>query len=328
MSGDEVIRRGTPRWTTALLRIATGYVMIAVGVHRLLLWLEDHAVLTKTFERLRGLEQLGWFDRYLSEAIGRLAEYDAFSYLLMAAPMLLGLSLLLGFLTRLSASLGILLVLHTYFITFHSGNVYQALFCQMQIAVLVVLLLSAAGRTFGIDGVLWRRRVRKRFAHAPKTVDAAGRRAAPDAEPIPLSETRPPEPKRPLRVEETTGFFSTQAKPKPAPPKPTPVAVKPAPKPTPAAVKPAPKPTPPPEPAPAPVRAKPDLEPIPLAGETEEPDQPVEERPEPPAAQPPTNVPNLVLSDDGEILVTDMDEEPPKAKDAPDDGGEATDTGI
>jgi len=205
--------------------------------------------------------------------------------------------------------------------------VYQALFCQTQIAVLLVLMLSAAGRNFGIDAVLWRRRVRKRSARAPKTTEAKTLPSVPEAKPIPLSETKPPEPKRPLRVEETTGFFSSPARPKPAAPKLTPVKPAPTPEPIPEPI-PEPKPEPKPEPTPAPVRlAKPDLEPIPLAGESEEPDKPVEET-SPPAAEPPGSVPNLVLSDDGEILVTDMDETPPKPRDAHADGSDATDTGI
>jgi thiosulfate dehydrogenase [quinone] large subunit len=64
--------------------------------------------------------------------------------------MLVGIALLLGLLTRLSAILALILAVNSILAT---GTVQEAGYA----AIAIALLIGAAGRTFGLDGMLARR---------------------------------------------------------------------------------------------------------------------------------------------------------------------------
>ena len=139
-----------------------------------------------------------------------------FPLLLTAAPLLLGLSLALGLWSRLSTFLGILYLLHLYFINFSSVGFEVLMFYQLQIAVLAVLFLAASGRTLGIDGLFWRNRLSRRFEPTPPRGTEGKVQRVPTDIPAP----RPDIPTIPLHEEGPAGDTSSEEEKKPEPDRP------------------------------------------------------------------------------------------------------------
>jgi uncharacterized membrane protein YphA (DoxX/SURF4 family) len=157
-----------------------------------------------TFFRLfTSIPQFDWFGTYVNRILVPVSGNLVFPLLLTAAPILLGVSLVIGLWTRLSAAFGILYVLHYYLVYFHGPDARVAGLCEMQIAVLVVLLLAASGRTLGLDGYFWRNRVSLKFQPPTQRIDRREPKVprARDLESIPLSgdEKKPAAEKKPNR---------------------------------------------------------------------------------------------------------------------------------
>jgi len=218
MAAEDWISRLTPRWYIALLRIFMGYYFLFVGVRRVLDLMGNREALTKRYDDLAAVYQFPWFRHYLDAVIAPIHGTTLFTALLTVAPLLLGLSLVLGLFTRTSTLLGILMVLNIYLIRFHDIGEPQMLFYQLQIVSLLVLFFAGAGRTFGVDALFWRSHMQTKYGREmSKRFDPVQRgesRASRTPESIPLSGGEP------RRVEDTLGRFSSQVgRPaKPAPP--------------------------------------------------------------------------------------------------------------
>jgi uncharacterized membrane protein YphA (DoxX/SURF4 family) len=81
---------------------------------------------------------------------------DVWSRLITLGEFGLGVSLLLGFLTRLTTALGIFMVLNLHAATgnLFSLNFFESPWAALLIAVLLVLLICRAGRWAGVDQLL------------------------------------------------------------------------------------------------------------------------------------------------------------------------------
>ena len=246
MTSAEIIARKSPRWPMVLLRLFAAYYLIFIGVLNWQATVDSQEFVRTELARLQSNRQFEWFQAYLDRVISRVSDSDVFVWLVIGGPLLVGALLALGLLTRLSSLVAIVLVLHVALVQYHAADAYQLLFFEMQLAVLLVILLSASGRRFGLDGIFWRRRMRRKYDRPTggEAKTASQKPGAPDVvEPIPLSKA-PVQPRRPLRVEETEGFFTTpvaprKPQPRPAPPRPITPAT-----PTPQAAPPTPRPTP------------------------------------------------------------------------------------
>jgi uncharacterized membrane protein YphA (DoxX/SURF4 family) len=76
----------------------------------------------------------------------------------MSGEILVGLCLVLGLLTRLSSIVGIFMLLNYYFGPGMARGGASLAQQQTFIVVLVVLIISNAGTTLGLDGMLFKRR--------------------------------------------------------------------------------------------------------------------------------------------------------------------------
>jgi uncharacterized membrane protein YphA (DoxX/SURF4 family) len=206
MTSEEYIGKRAPRWYIVLLRLYMACYFLYVGVCRFLSYRQDADALKTKLTELLKVEQFAWFKTYLGCVVDPIKGTAWLTWLLIAAPVLLGLSLFLGFLTRLSAGLGVLYVLNAYLIKFHGGDMYQLMFLQLELVVLVVLFFAASGRTLGIDSALWRKRIRRKFASEPPREP----RPVPRPQPRPAPTQVPLSPAPKPRVEESVGHFSTQ----------------------------------------------------------------------------------------------------------------------
>ncbi len=164
MTSEEYIARKAPGWPVTLFRVFMGCYFLCVGWLQFSQWRIEPEAITDTYLKMtaRGT-QLVWFRQYLDHTIAHIQDHSLFTWVLLSALGLLGLSLVLGFLTRTSCAFGILLLLHIYLVRFSQADLRTMLLMQLQMASLALLMFSGAGRTFGLDGVFWRKRMRKRL---------------------------------------------------------------------------------------------------------------------------------------------------------------------
>lgn len=139
------------RITILLLRLALGWIFLYAGLSKLLdpAWTSAGFLgNAKTFPAL-----FDWF-----ASAGNLPWVD---FLNQWGPLLIGIGLIVGFLTRLASSFGILLMLLYLLPQLHFPFVGQNSLLVDQhvtfILVLVLLIVAGAGRFWGLDGVAARR---------------------------------------------------------------------------------------------------------------------------------------------------------------------------
>ena len=225
MTSEELIARKAPGGAVVVFRLFLACYFIFVGVCGVLEWQKNKAVVTEKYDALAAPgTQIGWFRSYLNATVDKIKDKAVFGWLLLAAPLLLGLSLLLGLWTRLSTLLGVLYVLNLYLIKFvpaldalKKGAAYdfQPLVHVLELAALALLFFAGAGRTFGIDSAFWRKRIRTKLEPPAPEPTKTVTKASPSEQFIPLAKTGP------ARIEDTEGDFpAIGTLKKPAPPSP------------------------------------------------------------------------------------------------------------
>ena len=89
--------------------------------------------------------------------------HELFGYLVMSGEIVVGACLLLGFLTRLSAFVGLFMMINYYLGPGMARG--GAMMAQQQtfIVALIIFLLSNPGRALGLDGLIFRGRQRRKM---------------------------------------------------------------------------------------------------------------------------------------------------------------------
>jgi thiosulfate dehydrogenase [quinone] large subunit len=148
----EILQGILARAALALLRVYLGVVFLMAAIPQLQ---GDFTTDFTAFLQGRGLEQSHLFYReFLQEVV--LPNARLFAALVIWGELLVGVLLILGLLTRLSAAVALLLALNCMLAKgawpwTPSSN--DAAFAAISLA----LIIGAAGRTFGLDAVLARR---------------------------------------------------------------------------------------------------------------------------------------------------------------------------
>jgi thiosulfate dehydrogenase [quinone] large subunit len=96
---------------------------------------------------------LAWYAAFINGVI--LPIQGFFAPFQLVSEFLLGLFLLLGFLTPLTSFVGIIFIINTFLATF--GHDWPWSYAMM-LAILAVVLVTRAGRSIGIDNLLFSRR--------------------------------------------------------------------------------------------------------------------------------------------------------------------------
>ena len=138
----------------ALLRIMLGLVFLTTWVNNLVLGFYTPDGLLRFFSEdfPQSENPLGFYAAFIEGVI--LPARVAFAPFQMVTELLLGLALLVGFLTPLSSLAGIFFLTNTFLASFGHDWYWAYL---MPIGILVVVLLAKAGRSAGIDAWLVRR---------------------------------------------------------------------------------------------------------------------------------------------------------------------------
>ena len=138
----------------ALLRIMLGLVFLTTWVNNLILGFYTPEGLQGFFtvDFPQSENPLAFYASFINGVI--LPARAVFAPFQMVAELLLGLALLVGFLTPLSSLAGIFFLINTFLATFGHDWYWAYL---MPIGILLVVLLAKAGRSAGVDAWLVRR---------------------------------------------------------------------------------------------------------------------------------------------------------------------------
>jgi thiosulfate dehydrogenase [quinone] large subunit len=143
-----------------ILRLALAGLFLTLGINKISQgWLTDPEPLIKSLnnlhERAAG-PQLG----YLENIAIPLA--PAWSKMIALGETVLGISLLLGLLVRLSSLLGVFMVLNLHAATgsLFSLGFFGTPYAGLIVAALLVMYLASGGRSFGLDAILAKRSTR------------------------------------------------------------------------------------------------------------------------------------------------------------------------
>jgi thiosulfate dehydrogenase [quinone] large subunit len=145
------LKERTYLWYIVLLRLYIGYYLLAQGVRKYQRNFPHSDWIGRQIGDLSNVDFYSWYRSFLVQYVAPHAEL--FGYLVMAGEILVGICLLLGLFTRLSALVGLFMIINYYLGPgmAHGGVLMD--YQQVFIVCLAVIFLSNAGRTMGVDGL-------------------------------------------------------------------------------------------------------------------------------------------------------------------------------
>ena len=147
----------TKLWQVALLRIFFGYYFLQDGMGKLTGGFTGPSVLEKWLTT-KATGAFDWYGPFLAGVV--IPNHQIFAWLITWGMILGGLALLFGFLTRPAALAGIFMALN--FFLAKGGGSPATTSDQAFMAGLLVVFLTRAGRSFGLD-----RWLAQRYPHSP-----------------------------------------------------------------------------------------------------------------------------------------------------------------
>lgn len=138
------------------LRLWIGGYLLYQGIRKYLRDFPPSDWIGRQIGDLSKVELYPWYQSFLADVV--VPNKELFGYLVMYGEILVGLCLVLGLLTRLSALVGLFMLANYYFGPGMARG--GAVLGQQQtfLVSLLVILLANPGRTFGIDGFLFKRK--------------------------------------------------------------------------------------------------------------------------------------------------------------------------
>ncbi len=143
-------------WYVVILRLWIGYYFLQQGIGKFLRDFPHGDWITRQIGELDKINIYPWYKSFLANIV--VPHHELFGYLVMTGEILVGLCLLLGLLTRFSSLAGLFLVLN-YYLAIGIARGGATLAQQQTFTVcLIVLFLTNAGRSLGVDTFLFRKR--------------------------------------------------------------------------------------------------------------------------------------------------------------------------
>lgn len=143
-------------WYVVILRLWIGYYLLQQGIRKYLRNFPHGDWITRQIGDLDKIEIYSWYKTFLADYV--VPHRELFGYLVMSGEILVGLCLVLGLLTRFSSIVGLFMLLNYHFGPGMARG--GAVLAQQQtfIVALVVIFLSNAGRTLGLDGLFFKKK--------------------------------------------------------------------------------------------------------------------------------------------------------------------------
>lgn len=140
-------------WYISLLRIYIGYYLCWQGVRKFQRDFPKGDWIGRQIGDIATIDLYPWYKKLLLDYV--VPHHELFGYLVMIGEIVVGACLLLGLLTRVNAFVGLFMMIN-YLLGPGMARGGAAL-AQQQIFIiaLFIILLSGAGRTLGLDGLLF-----------------------------------------------------------------------------------------------------------------------------------------------------------------------------
>ena len=147
------LKERTYLWYLAVLRIYVGYYLFFQGIGKFQRNFPKGDWIGRQIGDIASLDLYPWYKAFLQRYV--VPHSELFGYLITIGEIAVGVGLLLGLFTRLSALVG-LFMLANYYLgpgTARGG----AMLAQQQIFIiaLAIFVLAGPGRTLGLDGLLF-----------------------------------------------------------------------------------------------------------------------------------------------------------------------------
>jgi uncharacterized membrane protein YphA (DoxX/SURF4 family) len=141
-------------WYLSVLRIYVGYYLLFQGIRKFQRDFPKGDWIGRQIGDLATLDLYPWYKNFLQSYV--VPHSELFGYLVMVGEIAVGACLLLGLFTRVSALVGLFMLINYYLGpgTARGG----AMIAQQQtfIILLAIFVLANPGRTLGLDGLLFR----------------------------------------------------------------------------------------------------------------------------------------------------------------------------
>jgi len=148
------LRERTYLFYLAILRIYIGYYMLIQGIRKFQRDFPKGDWVGRQIGDVGTLDLYPWYKKFLLDYV--VPHPELFGYLVMIGEIAVGACLLLGFFTRVSAFIGLFMVLNYYLGPGMARGGSMIAQQQTFILALAIFVLANPGRTLGLDGLLSR----------------------------------------------------------------------------------------------------------------------------------------------------------------------------
>ena len=140
-------------WYLSILRIYVGYYLFFQGTGKFQRNFPKGDWIGRQIGDIANLDLHPWYKTFLQHYV--VPHSQMFGYLVMIGEIAVGVCLLLGLFTRLSALVGLVMLLNYYLGPGTVRGGYMLAHQQLFIIALAIVMLAGPGRTLGLDGMLF-----------------------------------------------------------------------------------------------------------------------------------------------------------------------------
>jgi uncharacterized membrane protein YphA (DoxX/SURF4 family) len=147
------LKERTYLWYLAVLRIYIGFYILSQGLRKFQRNFPKGDWIGREIGDLHTVDLYPWYKKFLVEYVA--PHHELFGQLVMTGEIAVGGCLLVGFLTRASAAVGLFMLINYYLgVGMARGG---ATLAQQQtfIVTLAIFVLAGPGRTLGLDGLVF-----------------------------------------------------------------------------------------------------------------------------------------------------------------------------
>jgi uncharacterized membrane protein YphA (DoxX/SURF4 family) len=149
------LKERTYLWYIAVLRLYVGYYLLLQGIRKFQRDFPRSDWIGRQIGDLATIDLYPWYKRFLVDYV--VPHHELFGNLVMIGEIAVGSCLLLGLLTRLSAAVGLFMLINYYLGPGMARGGAALAQQQTFIVLLIIFILSNPGRTLGLDGLFFGR---------------------------------------------------------------------------------------------------------------------------------------------------------------------------
>ncbi len=148
------LKERTYLWYLAVLRIYVGYYLFFQGIGKFQRNFPKGDWIGRQIGDIASLDLYPWYKTFLQSYV--VPHSELFGYLVMIGEIAVGVGLLLGLFTRVSALVGLFMLANYYLGPGTARGGYMLAYQQFYIVALAIFVLAGPGRTLGLDGLFLR----------------------------------------------------------------------------------------------------------------------------------------------------------------------------